>query len=945
MRQQPRALHRVHRHLRIEELEARVAPAGLFELVGGFKAGGSPLFVTVADLNGDGAADLAVADSSADKAGAMLGNGDGTFAPAGTFASRGSWPHSIAVADFNGDGIPDLAVANYDSHSVTVFSGNGDGTFARVSTVNTVGGGPASVVTGDFNGDGISDLAVANAASSNVAVLLGNGNGTFSTAGTYNSGGRAPEAMVVGDFNGDGHSDLAVVNYYSKNVGVLYGVGDSSGSFVGAATFGSGGTGPLWLAVGDFNGDGFSDLGVANNGSRNVGVLLGSGDGTFAGATTFGSGGTGPYSVVVADFNGDGQDDLAVANKDSNTVGTLLGNGDGSFATVETYAPGGKAPWSLAVGDLNGDGRPDLAVANAGSKSVSVLLNSYEPWPTEPRVSVAATQPMADEIGPVPGVFTVTRAGSTTEALVVPYTLGGTAINGVDYANLSGSVTFGVGSSSANITIVPLADGDDVDFKTVLLTLSASGNYIVGPSHSARVIINETDGPLPMLVPLSPGVKSGFTDGNGTGVTLLLAGTTSSTSYYSVTYDDVNGLRLDSIVMTETYSRTTLTITCTGTAGTTAGTTMAGVDIVEAATAGAVAFGKLSTGEVALRDGGQVTADGGVSTLTIGDVGANAEILIGGSLGTFTGGTRGAGTVIGAGGNINTLRIVSGGLAAITAGGAIGTITVSGSTAGGDLSGNILAQGAGGIGTITVSNGNLAGTTLSAPNAALPGKGITAVRVNGSANNVVVTTSGKVSAFSLTGRGTQGYSLSGLFDVQTLGSLTGAKVDVNNLKVRATSGIVTVNVRSITNSIFSAGSMGSVTTSQNVTGSALLAGYDIGPDYTIGPGHGAFAGATGSINSITVGGTMSASSIAANIDPGPDNMFGTADDLLLSASLEGAIKALTVRKELNGLAGSTAGYGVVAHQFIDRVAINGAPVTTFPYHGTVGNIIVQPYWR
>jgi hypothetical protein len=75
--------------------------------------------------------------------------------------------------------------------------------------------------------------------------------------------------------------------------------------------------------VGDFNGDGKTDLAVTNAG---VSVLLGTGTGTFGAATPFAAG-LSPHSVVVSDFNGDGKLDVAVASQGSNDVWVLLNNG------------------------------------------------------------------------------------------------------------------------------------------------------------------------------------------------------------------------------------------------------------------------------------------------------------------------------------------------------------------------------------------------------------------------------------------------------------------------------------------------------------------------------------------------------------------------------------------------------------------------------------------
>src|SRR5438132_1144423 len=91
----------------------------------------------------------------------LVGNGDGTFRAAPCYPPGGS---SVAVADFNGDGIPDLAVANIGGQvdplgSLSILLGNGDGTFqARKSYA--AGGNPFVVAVGDFNGDGIPDLVV-----------------------------------------------------------------------------------------------------------------------------------------------------------------------------------------------------------------------------------------------------------------------------------------------------------------------------------------------------------------------------------------------------------------------------------------------------------------------------------------------------------------------------------------------------------------------------------------------------------------------------------------------------------------------------------------------------------------------------------------------------------------------------------------------------------------
>ncbi len=82
-------------------------------------------------------------------------------------------PLGVAVGDFNGDGIADLAVANFSSNDVSILLGDGSGGFAPApGSPVAVGDGPYGVAVGDFNGDGIADLAVANNSATTVNILL-----------------------------------------------------------------------------------------------------------------------------------------------------------------------------------------------------------------------------------------------------------------------------------------------------------------------------------------------------------------------------------------------------------------------------------------------------------------------------------------------------------------------------------------------------------------------------------------------------------------------------------------------------------------------------------------------------------------------------------------------------------------------------------------------------
>lgn len=176
--------------------------------------------------------------------------------------------------------------------------------------------------------------------------------------------------LAAADLDGDGLSDLAVANAASPGVISLL-FGNGGGGF--AAPVGQGvGNFPFQLTVGDFNGDGNPDLAAANRDSGTVSIRLGTGGGGYGPRADFAVGSL-PLGISTGDFNGDGVLDLAVSNAGSGSVSILMGTGTGAFTAAAAVAVGA-GPRDIAVGDLDQDGRQDLLVANYDSNSVSVRL-------------------------------------------------------------------------------------------------------------------------------------------------------------------------------------------------------------------------------------------------------------------------------------------------------------------------------------------------------------------------------------------------------------------------------------------------------------------------------------------------------------------------------------------------------------------------------------------
>jgi hypothetical protein len=354
---------------------------GTFQPHMDFEVGGyHPASMAVGDFNGDKKLDLAIANACGENptcesgpfnVAILLGNGDGTFQKPTKFAT-GTFPQSVAVADFNGDGKLDLAVANYGG-TVSILLGNGDGTFRR--HVDYAAGAPAySVAVGDFNGDGNADLAVADEgieSNAVVSVLLGNGDGTFQPLVSYPTGNE-PLSVAVADLNHDGKQDLVLANYFGNSVSVLLGNGD--GTFQLRSDYGMQ-SGPSAVLVGSFHGSGCEDVVATNINANTVSVLLDNGTGTFPTRQDFATA-LAPWSLATGDFNRDGKPDIvATAFPIGNFVSVLLANGNGTFQPHVDYATG-LYPYAVVVGDFNDDGKQDLATANEQGSSVSILLGN-----------------------------------------------------------------------------------------------------------------------------------------------------------------------------------------------------------------------------------------------------------------------------------------------------------------------------------------------------------------------------------------------------------------------------------------------------------------------------------------------------------------------------------------------------------------------------------------
>lgn len=219
----------------------------------------------------------------------------------------------------------------------------------------------------DISYDEIETLTVTNSANP----AFNNDTDVFSAPSFFATNGKGAKTVATGDVNGDGFTDLIVANAVSHNMSVLLGRGD--GTFQPAFTTHVGGLRSYEIQLRNIDGDTDLDVIVANNQSNKIAVMKNDGAGNF---TFFGQFRAGPLltaKFALGDLDGDTDLDIAVTNRTINRVSVLINDGNGSFGAPTKFKTGGKYATGIAIADFDGDGKNDIAVANAGSNTVAFL--------------------------------------------------------------------------------------------------------------------------------------------------------------------------------------------------------------------------------------------------------------------------------------------------------------------------------------------------------------------------------------------------------------------------------------------------------------------------------------------------------------------------------------------------------------------------------------------
>ena len=208
----------------------------------------------------------------------------------------------------------------------------------------------------------------------------------------------------VGDFNGDGTSDVLYQNT-DGSVGASLMKNGANDSWVNL----SGPTSWRVVGVGDFNGDGTADV-LYQNADGSVGASLMKNGENNAWVNL--SGPTSWRMVGVGDFNGDGTSDVLYQNTDGSVGTSLMKNGENN-AWVGLSGP---TAWTVV-----GGGSPSQTAAAATSSAFIAAAPTRSPTPT---TSLAVSRPrLFPQAAVKPSVVASFLAGAKTDPAVREHVL------------------------------------------------------------------------------------------------------------------------------------------------------------------------------------------------------------------------------------------------------------------------------------------------------------------------------------------------------------------------------------------------------------------------------------------------------------------------------------------------------------------------------------------
>jgi len=312
-------------------------------------------FIHSGDLNGDSYDDLLAPGDGGLQL--YLNDSLGLFYPNEEIGTLSFGLVGFDMADMNNDGRTDVVITSRDKE-VYYYENHGYNRFSEAKQLLVSSYSIDNVRAEDINGDGLNDLVTYERLPSKLKYYVDSSSVFVERWSVDYYNGQTYELI---DLDSDGDLDIVfTIGGIGYPPELIWVENDGSGTFSLSDTISSGSSQYYHIAFADFNLDGFKDI-VGTSGT-NVYILSNDGAGSFA-EDSVTMAGWQPRDVVTGDFNGDGWTDVIVANSG---IYILFNDGTGVIGspTLISLITTGADKTNMSVIDGNGDGNLDFAINN-----------------------------------------------------------------------------------------------------------------------------------------------------------------------------------------------------------------------------------------------------------------------------------------------------------------------------------------------------------------------------------------------------------------------------------------------------------------------------------------------------------------------------------------------------------------------------------------------------
>jgi hypothetical protein len=303
------------------------------------------------------------------------------FAAGVKYTSSSNILTDTAIGDLNGDGRKDVAVLAWGG-SILIYYQNSMGTLESAQIINT-DLSLQGIVIADINNDGFADLIVSGTyhdyapdSEGRIYVYLQNPTThALGSAQQYTLSSKRVGPLAVADLNNDGLLDIVTAGIDASSNGVLSFLFQSTGGVLGPEVTYT--KVPVYLGgeihVGDMNNDGLNDI-VLQSGELQLAVIKQTTPGTFSATPDYYTVQTSYWplfrSFALGDLNGDGLTDIVVADPGSMPILNIFYQNSGGTLdryTSTAFTVDSNSQDEVDIADLDGDGLNDIIILNDGN--------------------------------------------------------------------------------------------------------------------------------------------------------------------------------------------------------------------------------------------------------------------------------------------------------------------------------------------------------------------------------------------------------------------------------------------------------------------------------------------------------------------------------------------------------------------------------------------------